>query len=194
MHKAGRISPRLSSFPSILIISLNPSIEPCLPNTAYHLLETLSTGIMDGLSAAASGIAVVSLALQLVGSVRDIRRFLHDMSEASEELKRMMDLLEQLEIILEQVGLLVQRQRGNGRLEETGVMTSVSRAIVTCEKKLTLLEGVVEATQKASANSRVAKTLGSFKLACHKKDIRSFEQQLSEAVNLLSLTMMANLT
>lgn len=116
------------------------------------------------------------------------------MSEAPEELKRLIDLLEQLEIILEQVGLLVQRQRGNGRLEGPGVIASVSRAIRSCEKKLALLEGVIEATKKASWNSRVAKTLGSFKLACHRKDIRGIEQQLSEAVNLLSLTMMANLT
>lgn len=150
---------------------------------------------MDGLSAAASGIAVVSLALQLVGSVRDIRRFLHGMSEAPEELKRLMDLLEQLEIILEQVGLLAQRQRGNTRVERTSVMTGVLRAITTCQKKLELLEGVVKATKDVKASSnRVTRTLGSFKLVCKKTDIRWIEQQLNEAVNLLSLTMMANLT
>jgi len=51
---------------------------------------------MDGLSTAASGIAVVSLAIQLVDSVREIRRFLRDLSEAPKELKRLVDLLEQL--------------------------------------------------------------------------------------------------
>lgn len=150
---------------------------------------------MDGLSAAASGIAVVSFALQLVGSVRDIRRFLHDMSEGPEELKRLVDLLEQLEIVLEQVGLLAQRQRGNTRLGRPSAMTSVLKAITTCQKKLALLEGVVKATKDVSANSkRATRTLGSFKLVCKKTDIRWIEQQLNEAVNLLSLTMMANLT
>lgn len=86
---------------------------------------------MDGLSAAASGIAVVSLSLQLVGSVREIHCFLHSISEAPEEVKRLLDLLEQLELILRQAGMLVRTQRGNGRLEETGVLESVMRAIRT---------------------------------------------------------------
>lgn len=151
---------------------------------------------MDGLSAAASGIAVVSLAIQLVESVREMRRFLRSVSEAPEELKRLLDLLEQLELILEQVGMLVQQQQeGNARLEASGVMASVMRAINTCESKLAMLEGVVEVTKQSSAkSSRVTKTMGSFRLACKKKDIREIEQQLHDAVALLGLSMMANLT
>ncbi len=127
---------------------------------------------MDGLSAAASGMAVVSLSLrslQLVGSVRDIRRFLHDMSEAPEELKRLIDLLEQLDIVVEQVGLLAQRQRRDTRPGRTGVMTSLLSAIATCQKKLALLEGVIKATKDVSGNSnRAMRTLGSFKLVARK--------------------------
>jgi hypothetical protein len=149
---------------------------------------------MDGLSAAASGIAVVSLAFQLVGSVREICHFLHSISEAPEELKRLIDLLERLEFTLEQVGMLVQTQRRNGRLDESGVLTSVMRAIRTCESKLMMLEGSILATKQLSADSsRARRTLGSFKLACNKKEIRGIEQQLNEAVNLLSLTMVVNL-
>jgi N-terminal domain on NACHT_NTPase and P-loop NTPases len=149
---------------------------------------------MDGLSAAASGIAVVSLAIQLVESVREMRRFLRSVSEAPEELKRLLDLLEQLELILEQVGMLIQQQ-GNARLEASSVMASVMRAINTCESKLAMLEGIVEVTKQASAkSSRVTKTMGSFRLACKKKDIREIEKQLYDAVTLLGLSMMANLT
>jgi len=60
---------------------------------------------------------------------------------------------------------------------------------------LTLLEGVVKATKDVSPNANLAtRTLGSFKLVCKKTDVRWIEQQLNEAINLLSLTMMANLT
>jgi hypothetical protein len=150
---------------------------------------------MDGLSAAASGIAVVSLALQLVSSVREIRRFLHSILKAPEELKRLIDLLEQLELILEQVSFLVQKQQVNAGLWNTRAMTSVLRAIHTCERKLEMLEAVVEATKKASTNSnRAAQKLGGFKLACRKENIRGIERQINEAVNLLGLTMIANLT
>jgi hypothetical protein len=150
---------------------------------------------MDGLSAAASGFAVVSLAVQLVGSVRQIREFLHSISEAPEELRRLMDLLEELELILEQVGILVQRQRGNSTLWETGVLTSVLKAANSCQIKLATLEGVVEATKKAfAASSRTTRALGSFKLACKRKDLREIESQLHNAASLLSLSMMADLT
>jgi hypothetical protein len=93
---------------------------------------------MDGLSAAASGFAVVSLAVQLVGSVRQIRQFLRSISEAPEELRRLMDLLEELELILEQVGILVQSQRRNSTLWETGVLTSVLKAANSCQIKLAM--------------------------------------------------------
>lgn len=150
---------------------------------------------MDGLSAAASGMAVVSLAIQLVGSVRKIRCFLRSVSEAPEELRRVHDLLEQLELILVQVETLIETQRRNALFEEAGVPTSVLRAIKTCESKLALLEGLVEASKQASASStRAVRTTGSFKMACKKKDIQGFENQLHDAINLLSLTMMANLT
>jgi hypothetical protein len=196
MHRAGNFNPASSS----LLPSYRSHLSHFIPSIISLAQDTITArtclkDTMDGLSAAASGIAVVSLALQLVGSVREIRHFLHSISEAPEELKRLIDLLEQLELILEQVGMLAQRQRGNVGLADAGLFVSVLRAIKTCETKLAMLEDVVEATKEASASSnRVTKTLGSFKLASREKNIRGIEQQLNEAVNLLNLTMMANLT
>jgi hypothetical protein len=62
---------------------------------------------MEGLSAASSGIAVVSLSIQLVDSVREIRRFFRTLKDAPEELSRLLDLLEHLELMLENIGKLV---------------------------------------------------------------------------------------
>jgi hypothetical protein len=137
----------------------------------------------------------VPLVVQLVGSVRGLRQFLHSISEAPGESRRLIDLLDQLEFILEQVGMLAQRERGNIRLGESGVLTSVLKAVNSCERKLAMLEAVVETTKKAlTASNPATRTLGSLKLACRKKDMQGMEQQLNEAVNLLSLTMMVNLT
>jgi hypothetical protein len=136
----------------------------------------------------------VPLVIQLVGSVRELRRFLHSISEAPGESRRLIDLLEQLEFILEQVGMLAQRELGNTRLGQSGVLTSVFKAVNSCERKLAMLEAVVETTKKSLiASNRATRTLGSLKLACRKKDMQGMEQQLNEAVNLLSLTMMVNL-
>ena len=63
---------------------------------------------MDGLSAAASGIAVASLAIQLVDSVREIRRFFRTLKDAPEELHRLLDLLEHMELMLDKIGKLVE--------------------------------------------------------------------------------------
>ena len=138
---------------------------------------------------------VVPLAIQLVGSVRHMRRFLHSVSQAPGELKRLIDLLEQLELILEQVGMLVQRQQENTKAIDSGMVASVLRATKTCEDKLTSLEGIAEASKSASAtSSRATRALGSFRLVYKKKELEEIEQQVYEAVNLLTLTMMANLT
>jgi len=149
---------------------------------------------MDGLSAAASGIAVVSLAIQLVDSVEKIKRFLRNVSDAPKELERLVDLLDQLELILQQIAQLVQQQI-DARSGETDIPTTVMRAIKTCESKLGMLEKLIETTKQASsASNRATRTIGSLKLAWKKKDIQECENQLRDAINLLTLTMMANLT
>jgi hypothetical protein len=150
---------------------------------------------MDGLSAAASGIAVVSLAIQLVGSVRDIRRFLRNVSEAPKELRRSIDLLDQLELILENIGALIERQQKHTSETDIDVSESILRAMRTCESKLKILEDVVDAAKKtADATNKVTRTFGSFRLACKRRDIEEFESQLHDAINLLNLTMTTNLT
>ena len=149
---------------------------------------------MDGLSAAASGIAVVSLAMQLVDSVRDIQRFLHRVSDAPRELKRLLDLLEQLELILESIGMIIERQNTHEPDHDAAVSASVLRALKTCENKLLMLEDVVEVAKKASGGGRVARSFGAFRLACKTRDVEEFEGQLQHAVNILNLTMTVNLT
>ena len=137
----------------------------------------------------------VVLSIRLASSVRGLQRFLKGIAEAPEELKRLLDLLEQLELILEQVGIIVERQRGNPSLENTGVLASVLRAVGTCENKLNLLEGVVEATKNVPrVSNRSSRVLGSFCLACKKKDILEIEHHLREAIDLLSLSMTTNMS
>lgn len=141
------------------------------------------------------GLAVVSLAIQLVVSVREIRRFLRDVSEAPKELRRLIDLLEQLELILENIGALVERQQHHAPETTIDVSASILRAMRTCESKLKLLEDNVEVAKKtSSSNGKVKRTFGSFKLACKKKDTEEFESQLHDTISLLNLAMTTNLT
>jgi hypothetical protein len=139
--------------------------------------------------------AVVSLAVQLVGSVRDIRRFLAQVSDAPKELQRLVDLPEQLELILQNVGMVVENQRKNNERGDVDVSPSVLRAIQACERKVAILEGLVETAKCSSSSSKkTTRALGSFKLACKKKEIEEFESQLLSPINLLNLAMTTNLT
>ncbi|KAH8672816.1 hypothetical protein BGZ60DRAFT_527110 [Tricladium varicosporioides] len=147
---------------------------------------------MDGLSAAASGIAVVSLAIQLVDSVGRIRRFLRSISDAPKELERLIDLLEQLEMILQQILMMVEKQ--NAGPGNTDLFKNVFRAVKSCEIKLSKFESLIEASKQISfSRKRMMKTVGSFQLACKKKDIQEFESQLNEAMTLLNLALTATL-
>jgi hypothetical protein len=148
---------------------------------------------MDGLSAAASGMAVVSLAIQLVGSVRDIRRFMRQVSDAPKELNRLIDLLEQLEVIIEGVGELIEKQRRSAGDSDIDVSPNVLRAMKTCESRLARIENVVEKASKGTKN-KTMKSLGAFRIAYQKRDIEEFEGQLRDAVSILNLTMTMNLT
>jgi len=150
---------------------------------------------MDGLSAAASGIAVVSLAIQLVDSVREMQRFLRDVSEAPKELRRLIDLLEQLELILENIGALVERQQQGAVQTELDLSASILKAMKTCESKLKMLEDVVGTAKKsANATNKATRKFGDFRLACKKDNIEDCERQLHDAISLLHLAMTTNLT
>lgn len=149
---------------------------------------------MDGLSAAASGMAIISLAIQLADSVGGIQRLLRNVSEAPKELNRLIDLLEQLKVILEHIRALIERQRGQTSDRNNGVSATVWRAMKTCECKLAVLKSIVEAAKTAStATNKATRALGSLRLIFKKKDIDRFEIQLHDAVMILNLTITTNL-
>jgi uncharacterized protein Yka (UPF0111/DUF47 family) len=137
---------------------------------------------MDGLSAAASGIAVVSLAIQLVGSVREIRRFFRTLKDAPEELDRLLDLLEHMELMLGNIGKLVD--------PDSDISPSVLKAIQTCEKALGKLGTLVQKFKRnLSAQSPLKRPLGFFKIAYKKQEVEEIEKQLDRAVNNLNMAM-----
>lgn len=149
---------------------------------------------MDGLSAAASGIAVVSLAIQLVDSVREIQRFLRSIADAPEELNRLIDLLEQLELILDSIAKLVENQRVQHGDLDIDVSPSILKAVQTCQKTLNQLDTLIAKAKTSSTSKNPAtKYLGRFRLACKKEDIEQFETQLHRAVSNLNMVMTTHL-
>lgn len=58
---------------------------------------------MEALSGAASGMAVISLSIQLIQSVDKIRTFIRNVKGASAELERLAELLARLAAVLDDV-------------------------------------------------------------------------------------------
>jgi hypothetical protein len=84
---------------------------------------------------------------------------LRDLSEAPKELKRLVDLLEQLELILENIGALVERQQQGAAGTDVDLSASILKAMKTCEEKLKLLENVIEIAKKSTnATKKVTST------------------------------------
>jgi DNA repair ATPase RecN len=137
---------------------------------------------MDGLSAASSGIAVVSLAIQLVDSVRDIRRFFRTLKDAPEELGRLLDLLEHMELMLETIRKLVD--------PDSDISPSVLKAIQNCENALNKLDALIQKVKRnSSAQNPLKRSLGFFRLACKKQEVEEIEKQLDRAVGNLNMVM-----
>lgn len=151
---------------------------------------------MDGLSAAAGGIAVISLAIQLVDSVQSIRRFLSNVSKAPQELARLLELLAQLELIFKSIQIQIKKQQKQpGDLSNEIDSACVLAAMKSCGDKLSRIEKVVRRGDEApETGNTLTWSLGSIRLACKRKSIEDLEIQLQRSIELLNLTISINLT
>lgn len=147
---------------------------------------------MDPLSTAASGIAVVSLTIQLAGSVREIHRFLRSINEAPSELKRLIDLLEQLNCILDGFRDLQTKQKDQDGIPN--MHAAVIRGLQDCQSKLELLASLVDkAKNRLNKSGKVSKTWASLKLTLKKKEMDEFESRLEQAMIGLQTAMVMNI-
>ena len=143
---------------------------------------------MDGVSGA---FAVVSLAIQLGGTINQIRKFLRNVQNASIELKKLLSLLDQLHSILEQAGCLVEQQ--TSALGSLGSVASIASAIESCDELVKSLETLAQELQRSAANRKgFQRRLSSMKFLKNKEDIGQLETQLRDAIMTLQTAIMIN--
>jgi hypothetical protein len=158
-----------------------------IPNPIFICVFVIFHVLIPEMDVAASAFAVVSLAIQLVDTIRETRRFVRNVRDAAKEWKRLIDLLEHLELIIEGIGIVFKEKEAN---RVTIFSESVFKALGTCETKFATLEGLVKKSQ--SVNQGKTKTLrawSALKLASKEEVIREFECQLRDALMILSITM-----
>ena len=146
---------------------------------------------MDGLSGAASAIALVSLALQLVDTVQEISKFLKNIQDAPEEMLRLLETLEQLQGTLDNVRQRVDQQFLVLRLPGSPVL--IAKAMANCERHIKALETVVcKAKRSLGHQHMLRRTWSSMKLVAKKQDIEDIQCRLRDAKMDLQFALSSN--
>ena len=132
---------------------------------------------MDGLSSAASAIAV---AIQLVDSVQKVSKFLKNVQGAPKEVLKLIETLDQLQSTLDNVRQLIETQFLVLRLP--GSPTFIIKAIENCEEQIKVLEAFVNTARKSfERQSRLRKSWASMKVVSKKQDIEDIHCRLRDA-------------
>ena len=146
---------------------------------------------MDGLSGAASAIAIVSLAIQLVDTVQEISKFLKNVQDAPKEMLRLLETLDQLQGTLDNVRQLIDHQFFMSRLPGSPVF--IIKAMENCEKQIKALETVVwKARRSFEHQHMLRRTWSSMKLVAKKHDIEDMQCRLKDAKMDLQFAVSSN--
>jgi hypothetical protein len=149
---------------------------------------------MEVLAGVASGMAVVSLSIQLIDSIGKIKTFAHNVKDASKELERLVDLLERLEAMLEDVRKLMERQSSLQAHHFPMPSNTILRCLKSCEKTLQPLHAIIEkyAVPKPHGSTGVTRFKNGLRIGLKVKDIDGFETSIEREINFLHNTLGAN--
>lgn len=144
---------------------------------------------MDGLSAGASVLAVISLAAQVGAGAHTLIKFLQTVSDAPTEVQRLEGLPDQIYAIATCVRNALEHQRklhGDKHI----LADDIHASLLNCQKKVQRIERVVDRF-KETENGRnvVSRRWASFKLALKKENVLELERQLGQAVQILDVAI-----
>jgi hypothetical protein len=151
---------------------------------------------MEALSGAASGIAVVSLVIQLLQSVGTIKTFIRDVKGASKELERLLDLLDRLGALLDDVRNTMERQTSLQGQHFPAPSMTIFNCLKSCEDSLACLHSIIEKYGRSQNGnvSAVAKFKDDIRLGFKKKDIGDFEVRIQREIDYLHTALGLNTT
>lgn len=134
---------------------------------------------------------MVSLAIQLGGTVNQIRKYLRSVKNAPVELTRLVSLLDHLYIVLDQARCLVDQQ--TSVLGDLGSVISVANAVQNCNEMIKPLEILMQELQRsASQRKPLQRVLSAMKVVRKKEDITQLENHLRDAITTLQTATIIN--
>ena len=201
-YEAESLSPAFRSHLRRLLV-LPISLEVCLPSSSFRSCDYHRTFSpvdiptllpMEALSGAASGIAVVSLTIQLIQSVALIREFIKDVKGASKELYRLVGKLELLNALLEDAQKVLEQQSSLLDMHFPGPSMAIFKCLQDCEKSI---EPLVEIVKKLSlpqsqSSSSTSRLKSEIKLGLRTKEITTLETRIQHDIDLLTTSLSVN--
>lgn len=139
---------------------------------------------MDGMSA----LAVVSSALDIVETLREIRQFVQVVIDVPKQRQELLDQLDLIEIFLLNIKTIADRDSCHGA---TAFSDGVRRAVNNCSAKLSRLQEYIQTTQYVVKNKgRVRRTQSAIKFALKEEDIKEFQNSIHQALISLNVAVM----
>ena len=140
---------------------------------------------MDGLSAGAGVLAVISLALQVGKAAQELVQFFNTISDAPNEVTRLKEQTSRIYCISTGLTNALEHQRKlhGGAIPGTD---SIREALISCLGRLGSVQAVLKKIDGSKYGRKtVARYWAQFKLAVKKDDVLEFERQLG--LDLMSL-------
>lgn len=140
---------------------------------------------------AASGIAVASIAIQLLNSTNTLSTFIRGVKDAPQELLRVASHLDLLGGILQIVVDLLDQQ---ALLEDQliAVPESLHKSLQRCEESIVPLRKIVDRYLSSQASNRLRRLQADFKAALKAGDVRILEIRLQHEIQILNLALVTN--
>ncbi|KAL8722314.1 MAG: hypothetical protein Q9225_001162 [Loekoesia sp. 1 TL-2023] len=147
---------------------------------------------MDGLSGAASLIAVISLAVQLGDSVHKFSKSLKSVRSAPKDLQGLIKNLDRLQCILAEVAQLAEQQRNHGSAPPPS--TTLLTALEDCRTQYQALEAYASKVTASLQRSGLQKTWASWKIPARKENLQKLYGELIRSIDQLGTVLVLNTT
>jgi hypothetical protein len=177
-------------------IEPSASLQPQVPfkrNTSSSFL-LLGDVFHPTMEVAASGIAVVSLAIQLLASTNTIKTFIRNVKDAPQELRRIAGLLDNLSALFQDVADLLEQQTS---LQAQGFplpSDAILACLQSCEDSLAPLHKIVEKYQKLQGQTGFRRLHVDIRTALKTGDFLEFGTRIQQEISSLSAAIITNNT
>lgn len=176
---------------------LLPRWHPHHPSRRAHYCSYANIhNPMEPLSGAASGMAVVSLALQLIQSVSSINAFIQAVKGAPTEITRLTSSLDRLHALLQDVCQLMELQTSRSGEHIPRPSMTIFSCLTSCQQHLLPLQDIVKSNEESQGqnHSKSLRLWSSIKLGFKTSDIMAFEARIHQEMVNLTTALMLNST